>query len=158
MGQLKPQRKLGDNSSFTESTVVSTNAGGHCMCHFMMGAVSLSVASVFSHADNSDLAGDLHGRNPAATTADYYPNGFVGNIPATGGRYLKPSSSRPPWAGRTGWLGISGGKLVRFHIPTASPSETAASFTDNGGQIDNLTSLQHGIGVFKGKFNKPESG
>jgi len=106
----------------------------------------------------SDLAGDLLWAKPRRDDADYYPNGFVGNIPATGGRYLKPSSSQTPLGWTNGVAWISGGNWSASYSNSIT-LKNGGKFTDNGGQIDNLTfSLNTGTGVFKGKFNQPESG
>jgi hypothetical protein len=157
-GQLSVSGQLADGTFYTRSAVISTNGWWPFYFALSEGRGALIGWLTFSAQPSSDVAGDLLWVRPRRDDRKYYPDGYTGNVAASGARYAAPSSVQTGLGWTNGIAFLSGGNLAgpATNSVTLRPG---GGLTDNGGDLSGLTfTLQRGTGVFKGKFIHPASG
>jgi len=157
-GELSISGQLADGTDYSRSAIISTNGWWPFYLPLNAGEGALMGWMQFSAQPSNDVAGELLLVRPRREDKTYYPNGYVGTVPATGARYVEAPSSATALNWTNGIVTISGGNLTA----SASNSVTllpGGGLKDNGGGITGLTfSLKRGNGVIKGKFKHPVTG
>ena len=156
--KVKMYGALADGTAYSRSASVSTNGWWPFYLPLSKGTGALIGWLRFATQPDSDVTGELFWVKPRADSRKYYPNGFAGNVAATGSRYTPPSSTSLALNWTDGILRLAGGNLA-LPLGNSIALLPGGKLVDNGGDITNLKySLSRGTGIFRGKFKYPNTG
>lgn len=149
---------LADGTAYSRSASVSTNGWWPFYLPLSQGTGALIGWLRFATLPDSDVFGDLYWVKARLDGRKYYPDGFTGNVAATGSRYTPPFSTSLALKWTDGFFRLEGGNLA---VPAANSITLlpGGKLADGGGDLTNLKySLSRSTGIFRGKFIHPNTG
>jgi hypothetical protein len=149
---------LADGTGYSRTAVISTNGYWPFYLPLNEGQGAMIGWLRFSTEEFSDVAGDLFWVRPARESRRLYPNGYSGNVAASGSRYSSTNFATFALNWIDGFFYIDGGNLL-FPAENSIVLLPRGKLGDLGGHIANLSfSLSRSSGIFRGRFTHPDNG
>ncbi len=149
---------LADGTAYSRTAIISTNGWWPFYLPLNDGQGAVIGWLRFATADFSDVAGDLFWVRPRRGDRRLYPDGYSGNVAASGSRYSSTNFGTFALNWIDGQFWIDGGNLL---APAVNDIVLLpkGKLGDLGGDIPGLSfSLSRGTGIFRGRFTHPDNG
>lgn len=150
---------LADGTPYSRTAVISTNGWWPFYLPLNNGEGAVIGWLRFALGETSDVAGDLYWARPRREGSRLYPDGYSGNVTASGSRWVAPRSTEFALNWADGIFRIDGGNLTGGPATNSIVMLPGGKLGDLGGHVAGLTfSLSRSTGIFRGKFIHPDNG